>query len=117
MLRTSLRMSTALVNSVFLNGKKVSGVSVMLAYKKEGLVPRFSFSVSKKIAPTSVLRHRLRRVGYAVVETIQKTHTINPGLYCFVFKVRKNITQKSLILDIESVLVKSDSLSKKTNII
>lgn len=110
-------MSTALVNSVFLNGKKVSGVSVMLAYKKEGLVPRFSFSVSKKIAPTSVLRHRLRRIGYAVIEEIQKTQTITPGLYCFVFKVNKNITRASLTLEIESVLLKTGLLSKKTNIV
>lgn len=117
MLRTSLRMSTALVNSVFLNGKKVSGVSVMLAYKKEGLVPRFSFSVSKKIAPTSVLRHRLRRVGYAVIEKIQHTQTIAPGLYCFVFKVNKNITQESLVSEVELHLAKISSLSKKVNII
>jgi RNase P protein component len=102
---------------VFSSGKKVSGTYTMLAYKKEGLVPRFSFSTSKKVAPTSVLRHRLRRVGYAVVEQIQKTYSINPGLYCFVFKINKGVSICSITPDVTGLLEKSGSLSKKTNII
>jgi RNase P protein component len=89
----------------------------MLAYKKEGLKPRFSFSVSKKVAPSSVLRHRLRRVGYATVEKIAKTNTISPGLYGFVIKVSKNITITSLLPDVVQLLTKTGSLLKKEDII
>ncbi len=55
---------------ILTKGKRISTSHLLLyivkGYKEEG--SRFSFSVSKKVAKSAVLRNKLRRQGYSSLE-------------------------------------------------
>ena len=62
----------------------------LFVYKKVDVSPsQFSFSVSKKVAKSAVARNRLRRQGYAAIESILST--CKPGFYCM-FSYKKGST-------------------------
>ncbi len=66
------RLTTNLFKEVFLKGKSVFGPEISLVYIKNssGVHSRFSFSVSKKVAKTAVLRNRIRRRSYVALSPL-----------------------------------------------
>ncbi len=72
------RLTTSLFKEVFLGGKSVFGPQISLVYIKqnENQHSRFSFSVSKKVAKTAVLRNRIRRRGYVALAPLLSTETV-----------------------------------------
>jgi len=90
MIPKNKRLTINLFKEVFLKGKSVFGPEISLVYIKqaEGVLPRFSFSVSKKVAKTAVLRNRIRRKAYSALSPLLKTFTA--PIYG-VFVVKKDI--------------------------
>lgn len=78
-------MSKALASEVFMHGRIVSSPSyphflIKTAQSPEGKTSptRFAVSISKKIAPTAVLRNRTRRRVYSVIQNLWPR--VVPGL-------------------------------------
>ncbi len=84
MLKTSRRIGRGVFPTtkpdLFLSGKFFN-----LSIYKLGSISKFSFSVSKKISKSAVLRNKLRRLGYGAVQELLKD--VKPG-----FLVRFSIT-------------------------
>lgn len=75
--------------SIVLSGKRYnySHFLVYISKTKEKTPSLFSFSVSKKVANTAVLRNKLRRQGYFIVSKYIKN--INNGYFVF-FSYKKD---------------------------
>lgn len=71
MLPQKLRIRKATAREVFTHGLNVSSPAFLLKFeKKPGEPTRFAVSVSKKVAPTAVLRNRTRRRVYSVIRDL-----------------------------------------------
>ncbi len=68
---------------------------------KIGQKSRFSFSISKKVAKTAVLRNKLRRRGYSIVGRLLNEI---PENRCFVFVLKKG-AEKQAYKDLEREIV------------
>jgi ribonuclease P protein component len=90
MLPKSRRISRAEVKTFVKNNHRNMAyhghfLSLFLYKKPDISATQFSFSVSKKVAKSAVVRNKLRRQGYTAIENI--LNTVTPGFYCmFNFK-------------------------------
>jgi ribonuclease P protein component len=71
MLPQKLRIRKAEAREAFMHGTTITSPSFLLKIQKTpGKSTRFAVSVSKKVAPTAVLRNRTRRRVYSVICTL-----------------------------------------------
>lgn len=82
-----------------------NGVFLLRLAVKQGQKSRFSFSVSKKISKSAVVRNRLRRTGYRLLQN--RLDGIKPNVYAL-FSFLKLPTNKGEISEhLEDILKKS----------
>lgn len=112
MLPKKKRLTTKAFRGVFKESHIISSPFLTLRYTnpKEGTF-RFSVVVSKKIAPTAVLRNRLRRRGYRAVQKIEKQLNKNVLGIFFLKKEAINLSQDDMMREMAVLLKKAGSIS------
>lgn len=113
MLPKKIRLTTALFDQVFKTGKvqhsPLFWVRSILA--SAGLPSRFAVVVSKKIAPTAVLRNKNKRFVYKAIETLNTSNSTRQPNKMFILGVKKDLSKLSSI-DITQELKNLINLSK-----
>lgn len=111
MLPRKQRIPKAAAREVFMRGNTLSFPHFMLkVLPSEQKESRFAVSVSKKVAPTAVLRNRTRRRVYSVLRNY--VSRVKTGLnIAFVAKNgAQNLQGKVLIAEIESAFTRAGLL-------
>lgn len=109
MLPKKIRLTTALFDQVFKTGTVRHSRSfwVRSSLSPAGLPSRFAVAVSKKIAPTAVLRNKIKRVVYRAIETLDVGVLINQPGQMFIFGIKKDISKEpfaEVFLEIKNLL-------------
>lgn len=110
MLPSNRRIERQLFSQIMANSKRYHSTSFVFYLSpindKSGTPSKFSFSISKKILKSAVLRNKQRRRGYSVIQ--KHINSIKPNFFCF-FVYKKGFCTKfsDLEKDIKGLLSQS----------
>ena len=94
MLPKKIRLTTSLFDQVFKTGKVRRGRSFWARsfLLPAGLPSRYAVAVSKKVAPTAVLRNKIKRIVYRAIETLGGDILNGQPSCMIIFGVKKDIS-------------------------
>ena len=95
MLSKKIRLTTSLFDQVFKTGKVQHSSSFWV---RSSLLPaelpsRFAVVVSKKVAPTAVLRNKIRRIVYRAIEILNGRTLTDQQSVMVIWGVKKDISK------------------------
>ncbi len=101
MLKKKFRLKGEDIKKFFLNNfKKIASQEITIYYQKNKLnYPRFVVFVSPKVFKKAVLRNKLKRRVYAIIEKILKEREIKPYDFFINLKAEKNFQDLQIILN------------------
>ena len=113
MLPKKIRLTTALFDQVYKLGKVQHSRSFLVRSTPlpSGSLSRFAVAVSKKVAPTAVLRNKIKRIVYNAVEGVCGQDSTPQPSCMTIFGVKSDISKvpsTEIIKEVESLLLKKD---------
>ncbi len=101
MLKKKFKLKGEDIKKFFLNDfKKINYQEITIYYQKNNLIyPRFAVFVSPKIFKKAILRNKLKRRIYAIIEKILKEKKIKPYDFFINLKTEKNFQDLQIILN------------------
>ena len=95
MLPKKIRLTTALFDQVFKTGRVQHSHSFWMRSFSlpEGIPSRFAVAVPKKVAPTAVLRNKIKRLVYKAIEMFDKEVLVTQPGCIIIFGLKKDVSK------------------------
>lgn len=106
MLSSSNRLSTSLFKEIIQKGSIFHGDFFIVRYMNIAGISRFGISVPKKVAKTAVLRNKIRRRVYSIIENMKDRINKNIKVVMIVKNGGEKASFQALQNDIEKNFVK-----------